>query len=114
MMHISTHVLDICSGQPARHVPVRLEWRDAAGNWQPLAGGSTDTDGRCPLLHAASQELTPGIYRLAFDTQAYFAERNLDALYPSVEITFQVRDGEQHFHIPLLLGPHGYTTYRGS
>jgi 5-hydroxyisourate hydrolase len=114
MTHISTHVLDISSGQPARDVPVRLERRGAAGNWQQLAGGTTDTDGRCPLLLAADQALTPGIYRLAFDTEAYFADRNLDALYPSVEITFQVRDGEQHFHIPLLLGPHGYTTYRGS
>lgn len=113
-MHISTHVLDICTGQPAPDVRVRLEGRDAAGNWQPLAGGSTDSNGRCPLLLAANQALTPGIYRLAFDTGAYFAERNLDALYPSVEITFQVRDGEQRFHIPLLLGAHGYTTYRGS
>jgi 5-hydroxyisourate hydrolase len=114
MMRISTHVLDISSGQPARDVPVRLERRDAAGTWQRLAGGSTDTDGRCLLLLAADEVLTPGIYRLAFDTEAYFGERKFDALYPSVEITFQVRDGEQHFHIPLLLGPHGYTTYRGS
>jgi 5-hydroxyisourate hydrolase len=113
MMHISTHVLDICLGQPARDIAVRLEGRDAGGNWQPVAGGSTDTDGRCPLLEA-KQMVTPGIYRLVFDTAAYFAKRNLEALYPSVEITFQVRDGEQHFHIPLLLGAHGYTTYRGS
>jgi 5-hydroxyisourate hydrolase len=58
--------------------------------------------------------LTPGLYRLGFETATYFAARKLDGLYPLVEITFHVRDGEQHFHIPLLLSPNGYTTYRGS
>jgi 5-hydroxyisourate hydrolase len=114
MTRISTHVLDIAQGQPAKDVPVRLERQDAAGNWRLLASARTDQDGRCALLLSETEALTPGIYRLGFDTAAYFGARKLDSLYPFVELVFQVRNGEQHFHIPLLLSPHGYTTYRGS
>ncbi len=114
MTGVSTHILDIAEGQPARDVPVRLERRDASGFWQLLAAASTDHDGRCPQLLPASQALTPGLYRLGFETAIYFAARKLDGLYPLVEITFQVRQGEEHFHIPLLLSRNGYTTYRGS
>jgi len=113
-MRISTHVLDIALGQPAKDVPVVLERRDQAGNWRLLTSARTDQDGRCAQLLPANEELTPGVYRLGFDTATYFGARNLDGLYPSVEITFHVRDAQQHFHIPLLLSPHGYTTYRGS
>jgi 5-hydroxyisourate hydrolase len=114
MMRISTHVLDIVQGQPARDVPLRLERRDASGNWQLLASARTDQDGRCAQILSENEALSPGIYRLGFDTATYFGARKLEGLYPLVEITFQVRDGEQHFHIPLLLSPNGYTTYRGS
>jgi 5-hydroxyisourate hydrolase len=112
-MRISTHVLDIAQGQPANDVPVVLERREA-GNWRLLASARTDPDGRCAQLLPANEELTPGVYRLSFDTAAYFAARNLEGLYPLIEITFHVRNPQQHFHIPLLLSPHGYTTYRGS
>jgi 5-hydroxyisourate hydrolase len=114
MMHISTHVLDIAWGRPAEGVAVRLERRDATGLWQLLASGRTDSDGRCSPLLVGDDVPLPGLYRLGFDTASYFAACQLDGLYPLVEITFQVRDGERHFHIPLLLSPNGYTTYRGS
>ncbi len=114
MTRISTHVLDIAQGQPAKNVPVRLERREAAGEWRLLAAARTDQDGRCSQLLPEKEALTLGVYRLVFETAAYFAARKVDGLYPLVEITFQVREGEQHFHIPLLLSPNGYTTYRGS
>jgi 5-hydroxyisourate hydrolase len=114
MMRISTHVLDIAHGQPAKDVPVRLERRDASGNWRLLAAARTDQDGRCAQLLPERESLTPGFYRLGFETATYFAALKLDGLYPLVEVTFQVRNGEEHFHIPLLLSPNGYTTYRGS
>jgi 5-hydroxyisourate hydrolase len=114
MTQISTHVLDIASGKPAKDVPVRLERRDAARNWQLLASQRTNEDGRCSQLLAGGEALEAGIYRLSFETAAYFAALKVESLYPLVEITFQVREGEKHFHIPLLLSPNGYTTYRGT
>ena len=114
MAHISTHILDIAQGQPARNVPVRLEKRDANGHWRLLASARTDQDGRCSDLLPEKEVLTPGLYRLGFETAAYFAGLKINGLYPLIEITFEVRKGQKHFHIPLLLSPNGYTTYRGS
>jgi 5-hydroxyisourate hydrolase len=114
MIGISTHILDIAQGLPARDVPVRLERRDASGIWHLLGATRTDQDGRCAQLLPEKEALTPGYYRLAFETATYFAACKRDGLYPSIEITFYVRDGEERFHIPLLLSPNGYTTYRGS
>jgi 5-hydroxyisourate hydrolase len=79
-----------------------------------MAAAQTDQDGRCNQLLAEEDQLAPGSYRLVFDTANYFATQMVDALYPVVEITFRVKDGESRFHIPLLLSPNGYTTYRGS
>jgi 5-hydroxyisourate hydrolase len=114
MTRISTHVLDTAQGCPASDVPVRLQRQESEGHWRTLASSRTDHDGRCAQLLAENETLTSGIYRLEFDTATYFAARKLDGLYPLVEVTFRVRDGENHFHIPLLLSPNGYTTYRGS
>jgi 5-hydroxyisourate hydrolase len=114
MTRISTHVLDIAQGQPAKDVPVRLERQDASGIWRLLGSAHTDQDGRCAHLLPEKEALGPGLYRLGFETETYFATRKLAGLYPLVEITFQVREGERRFHIPLLLSPNGYTTYRGS
>lgn len=114
MKRISTHVLDIAFGKPAAAVPVQLERSDAPGKWIQLASARTDTDGRCAQLLPDGAELPEGNYRLAFDTAAYYATQGVQGLYPVVEINFQVRKGEAHFHIPLLLSPNGYTTYRGS
>jgi 5-hydroxyisourate hydrolase len=114
MNRISTHVLDTALGKPAKDVPVRLDWQDPAGEWHVVASSRTDVDGRCAQLLPETAVLRAGIYRLAFDTASYQIAQNTHGLYPVVEITFRVRDGESHFHIPLLLSPHGYTTYRGS
>jgi 5-hydroxyisourate hydrolase len=111
---ISTHVLDTTLGIPAVGVSVRLEHRVTNGNWQPVGSSQTDGDGRCKQLLPEPHDLNPGLYRIVFDTGAYFSAQNGSALYPIVEITFVVRSGENHFHIPLLLSPNGYTTYRGS
>jgi 5-hydroxyisourate hydrolase len=114
MTRISTHILDIVHGKPASGVAVRLEMQAASGSWQAIASGSTDQDGRCSQLVPAEQALTSGVYRLVFDTGPYYSAREVSTLYPAIEVTFQVRDGESHFHIPLLLSPNSYTTYRGS
>jgi 5-hydroxyisourate hydrolase len=113
MKRISTHVLDIAKGQPAKNIPVRLERQEATG-WRQLAWAKTDQDGRCSQLLPESETLMPGTYRLGFDTAAYFAAHDVQGLYPLVEVTFHVQDSEQSFHIPLLLSPNSYTTYRGS
>lgn len=114
LKRISTHVLDTTQGKPAVAVPVRLEQRDASGKWVQVSAGKTDQDGRCPQLLPEGKEAVGGEYRLTFETGTYFKSQGAQGLYPVVEITFQARDGESHFHIPLLLSPNGYTTYRGS
>jgi 5-hydroxyisourate hydrolase len=113
MKRISTHILDLMRGRAANDVPIRLERQDASGNWQILNSARTDQDGRCSQL-LRDDQMSPGLYRLSFDTASYFAAQKVSALYPVVEVTFQVRDGESQFHIPLLLSANGYTTYRGS
>jgi 5-hydroxyisourate hydrolase len=114
MKRISTHVLDLVRGSPAADVPVRLEKQNSTVDWQLLASARTDHEGRCAQLLPEDKDLSTGIYRLIFDTGDYFALQKMVALYPVVEVTFQVRAGESHFHIPLLLSPNGYTTYRGT
>lgn len=113
MKRISTHILDLALGKPAHHVAVRLERHEPSG-WRLLATERTDRDGRCTQLLPEKEELSVGFYRLAFDTTSYYEAQKIDALYPVVEVTFRVRDGETQLHIPLLLSPNGYTTYRGS
>jgi 5-hydroxyisourate hydrolase len=114
MKRISTHALDLTEGKPAKDLPVRLERRDSAGEWRVLHLSRTDGEGRCTQLLPEKEDLGAGLYRLAFDTASYHLAREVQALYPVVEITFEVREGESHFHLPLLFGPYGYTTYRGS
>jgi 5-hydroxyisourate hydrolase len=114
MKRISTHILDIVQGKPAGDVPVRLEQQNAHGDWRLLTSTRTDHDGRCAQLLPGGDALSVGVYRLVFETGSYYALQKVDALYPVVEVTFQAREGESHFHIPLLLSPNGYTTYRGS
>jgi 5-hydroxyisourate hydrolase len=112
MNRISTHILDLHRGKPATNVPVRLDRKDG-DSWRTLNSSHTDQDGRCAQL-LPSDDLSPGTYRLSFDTASYFSALRTEPLHPVVEITFQVRPGESHFHIPLLLNANGYTTYRGS
>jgi 5-hydroxyisourate hydrolase len=113
MKRISTHILDLACGKPASGVAVQLERQESPGTWRPLNSAITDHDGRCAQLLAGDQ-LAPGIYRLRFDTASYFAALRIETLYPAVEVTFRVREGESQFHIPLLLSANGYTTYRGT
>jgi len=113
MSHITTHVLDISIGLPAANVGVILEAQSANGSWAEQSRSATDADGRLRDWDAA-KNLPAGIYRLVFDTRAYFAARKVASLYPQVIVVFEVRDAQEHYHIPLLLSPFGYSTYRGS
>jgi 5-hydroxyisourate hydrolase len=106
-MSLSTHVLDAMSGRPAAGVAVTLT--DAAGT--TLATASTDDDGRIATLGDA---LAAGVYRLTFDTGGYFARRDVPTFYPEVVIAFHVTDALGKYHVPVLLSPFAYSTYRGS
>ena len=114
MSAITTHVLDTSLGRPAAGVRVSLEVLGARGAWARLAKGETDADGRVRDFLEADAPMAVGRYRLVFDTAAYFVAHGVEIFYPSVEITFEVSDVSQHYHVPLLLSPFGYTTYRGS
>src|ERR1700692_1082515 len=111
---ISTHILDLILGKPAAHVSVRLEKHESSENWRLLTSAHTDQDGRCFQMLPEGEDRLPGVYRLIFDTGNYFKLQKIVALYPVVAVTFQVQEGESHFHLPLLLSPNGYTTYRGT
>ena len=113
MSAITTHILDVSAGCPAGGVPVTLE-KQATNNWETIGAGATDEDGRLRDLLAPEAVLPMGNYRLTFDTAAYFAKRQIEGFYPKVTIEFTVRDAAQHYHVPLLLSPFGYSTYRGS
>lgn len=114
MNRISTHVLDLAQGKPAKDVPVRLERRELSGEWVRLGTSRTDGDGRCSQLLPENETFRAGIYRLVFDTASYHRTQEVEGFYPVVEITFHVREGDSRFHLPLLLSAYGYTTYRGS
>jgi 5-hydroxyisourate hydrolase len=105
-MTLSTHVLDSARGEPASGVPVRLE-RSDSGEWAAVATATTDGDGRVRDLGQPA----PGRHRLVFDTAAYLGP---GAFFPEVVVVFEVTDPGRHLHVPLLLSPFGYTTYRGS
>jgi 5-hydroxyisourate hydrolase len=111
MSGITTHVLDTARGCPAAGVPVSLE-RELDSGWQPVGRGTTDADGRADNLLASVPD--DGRYRLTFDTGAYFRAVGDEGFYPEVSVTFVVGAGAEHYHVPLLLSPFGYTTYRGS
>lgn len=109
---ITTHILDVALGKPAAEVAVRLSRAEGA-TFLELAHGKTDADGRVTTLLAPGS-LTPGTYRLSFEVGAYFAASGRASFYPHVDVVFQVVHPDQHHHVPLLLSPFGYSTYRGS
>ena len=113
MSAITTHVLDTARGRPAARVPVTLEQLSAEG-WQTLGQGTTDDDGRLRHLLPDDFKLAAGVYRLIFDTGVYFGMQGVETFYPHAAVCFNVRDPAQHYHVPLLLSPYGYSTYRGS
>lgn len=110
-MGISTHILDTTRGRPASGVDVTLE-RAAPLGWTALATGTTDADGRVKPLLTASPEL--GTYRITFHVAPYFQRQGIEAFYPEISVTFAVKNSGEHFHVPLLLNPFGFSTYRGS
>lgn len=111
MSPITTHVLDTALGRPASGVPLILA-RSSGGGWTTIGRGATDLDGRCKSLLKAGA-LRKGTYRLTFGTASYFKRTRQTGFYPSVSVVFQVRDARHH-HVPLLISPWGYSTYRGS
>ena len=126
-MTLSTHVLDATTGRPAAGVEVRLDCAvgekggEGGGDtrWAPAGAGQTDADGRLRLAsQGGAGDFEPGVYRITFGTGAYFKARGTAAFYPEVAITFTILESPAgqagHFHVPLLLSPYAYSTYRGS
>lgn len=112
MSQITTHILDTSIGKPAKGVPIQLQKPEGKG-WNTIAQGITNNDGRVSDLLERGQLLLPGNYRIHFDTASYFESQNVKGFYPEVIIHFIVSDSS-HYHVPLLLNPYGYSTYRGS
>ena len=112
MSPITTHILDISIGQPASGVVVALEQKGDSG-WSSVGRGVTNDDGRVTDLMDEGA-LVAGVYRLTFETKAYFEAKKTDTFYPEVVVTFDVEATREHYHVPLLVSPFGYSTYRGS
>jgi 5-hydroxyisourate hydrolase len=114
MSAITTHVLDISIGKPAAGVAVKLDRQSDDGHWETIGVQETDTDGRARDLLREGENLLAAVHRLTFEVGAYFNENRVDCFYQEVTIAFTVKDASQHYHVPLLLSPFGYSTYRGS
>lgn len=114
MSTLSTHVLDTSLGLPAQDLALTLEQQNPDGNWRELARARTNTDGRVPALLPPGTAMAQGIYRLTFDTAGYFRARKSPGFYPYVQVVFELTSSTDHCHVPLLLSPFGYSTYRGS
>ena len=112
MSQLTTHILDTTLGKPAQGVAIHLEQKTANG-WLAIANGITNNDGRITELFPKEKILDAGVYRMLFDTATYFNRQNIKAFYPNVTIEFEITDAS-HYHVPLLLNPFGYSTYRGS
>jgi 5-hydroxyisourate hydrolase len=111
---ITTHILDTARGTPARGVVAVLEVPDGAHGWSELGRGTTGDDGRIAAFNPPVAALKPGVYRLRFATGDYFAASRVPSFYPEVHVIVRIDDPAQHYHVPLLLSPFGYSTYRGS
>jgi 5-hydroxyisourate hydrolase len=114
MSTITTHILDTALGRPAVGVSVALEREGASGMPLLIGAGMTDQDGRVRELLAPGEKLEAGDYRLRFATAAYFERDGRESFYPVVVVEFRVAGPAAHYHVPLLLSPYGYSTYRGS
>lgn len=114
MSGISTHILDTSRGQAAAGVSLTLEAAETTGAWTTLTRTTTDADGRVKALLPPGVMLRTGMYRLRFEVGAYFRRNNVEAFFPHVEVVFQVTDAARHHHVPLLINPFGYSTYRGT
>jgi 5-hydroxyisourate hydrolase len=110
---VSTHVLDTARGRPATGVPVTLSHRGPGGAWSVLGSGVTDVDGRVRELSEGGG-LPAGAYRLDFNTEQYFEAQGTHGFYPEVSVVFTLPNFGEHVHVPLLLSPYGYATYKGT
>jgi len=110
---LSVHVLNLETGLPAPGVNVTLE-KHVGQNWQPLAQGVTNEQGRIGELFPEKQAMEAGQYRVVFKTGEYFKKAGRDTFFPEIPVIFEVKNADQHYHIPLLLSPYGFSTYRGS
>ena len=108
---ITTHVLDLVQGTPAKHIPAVLEKLDNPDTWKTIGNGTTNDDGRIDNLIGENNLISKGTYRLTFAVSSYFES---DGFYSSIPIVFNITDTNRHYHVPLLLSRFGYTTYRGS
>jgi 5-hydroxyisourate hydrolase len=113
---LSTHVLDATTGRPAAGVRVLVE-RRAAGTWMQVGEALTGPDGRLDSRQGGwlpAGEQGPGVYRITFDSRSYFDGRGMASFYPEISVCFDVASPAEHCHVPLLLSPFAYSTYRGS
>ena len=110
---ITTHILDTAKGCPAAGVPISIEI-ERNGSFTKLGEGVTNADGRVTDLLPHDKPLEAARYRMRFDTNKYFSDNKLEGFYPYVEVVFDIRHPQQHYHVPLLLSPFGFSTYRGS
>ena len=110
---LSVHVLDLQTGEPTAGIAVTLE-QHAGKDWLPLAAGTTDGEGRVRELFPAGRVLTKGEYRIVFNTGEHYRRIGKPGFFPRVPVEFNVDDTTRHYHIPLLLSPFGYSTYRGN
>lgn len=113
MSQITTHVLDTSRGRPAQGIIVKI-YSETNCKWSEFASGVTDSDGRVANLMDSGKILSAGNYKICFETGSYFQSTGLPSFYPYVEVVFQIAGDGQHYHVPLLLNPFGYSTYRGS
>ncbi len=109
---ITTHVLDVSCGKPAANISCKLERLNSQSQWEKIGEGVTNQDGRVDTL--LSSPINKGIYRIEFLTKPYFEQKKTNSFYPSVTVHFEIVSPEEHYHVPLLLSPYGYSTYRGS
>ena len=112
MSQITIHILDTSAGKPAKGVKLNLEEK-SGDNWKLIASGVTNDDGRVGDLLTSDKKLSHGVYRIVFEVKPYFQKLNQKSFYPSVSVEFEISE-DSHYHVPLLLNPFGYSTYRGS
>lgn len=113
MSQVTTHILDTSLGEPASNVEVQL-YSYSNNEWNELGQGKTDSDGRVTNLIDSDQSLEAGEYKLRFEIASHYSSNNTESFYPFIDIVFKISAGGQHYHVPLLLNPFGYSTYRGS
>lgn len=113
MSPITTYVLDTATGKPGAGIAVALEGKSHTSGWHVIAQGVTNLDGRLNDLSIRPEGFTPGYYRLVFETGAYYLTQGIECFFPQVVLTFVVKNTMDHYHVPLVVGPFGYSAYRG-